>query len=85
MLTGGWMGGYGGGERRFCVFVSLDLKIARAEQAVKLSCSPFSCSLFPPLLSLSHTQKCITLMVHGRWLGEPARSSILGQAVYSCL
>lgn len=83
MLTGGWMGGCGGDERRFCVFVSLDLKIAHAEQAVELSCSPFSCSLFSFLfhLSLSHTQKCITLMVHGRWLGEPARSGVLGQAV----
>lgn len=81
----GWVGVcvWGGDERRFCVFVSLDLKIAHAEQAVKLSCSPFSCSLFSFLfhLSLSHTQQCITLTVHGRWLGEPARSGVLGQAV----
>lgn len=64
MLTGGWMGGWvgvcgGGDERRFCVFVFLDLKIAHAEQAVKLSCSPFSCSLFfilIPSLTFSHTK-----------------------------
>lgn len=39
-----------GHERRCCVFVSLDLKIAPAEQAVKLSCSFLS---LPPVFSFS--------------------------------